>query len=88
VNADNIELERHREFIGEGRRYWDLVRWGKAASALTENFLQPSWKANGDETTFPFNRTWDPAKSKYLPIPDEEVQARKGSGYDIKQNPY
>jgi hypothetical protein len=31
---DNILEERHLEFVGEGKRYWDLVRSGKAASVL------------------------------------------------------
>ena len=84
VNLDNIEQERHREFIGEGKRYWDLVRWGKAAQALTEDFVQPSFSAEGN---FIWKRTWTD-KSKYLPIPKEEVDARLGSSYEITQNPY
>ncbi|GHT48698.1 membrane protein [Bacteroidia bacterium] len=87
VNQDNIEQERHREFIGEGKRYWDLVRWGKAAQVLTEDFLQPSYSGDGSETTFTWKRTWT-EKSKYLPIPKEEVDARLGSGLEIIQNPY
>ena len=84
VNADNIEKERHREFIGEGKRYWDLVRTGKAAQALTENFIQLSF---GPDPTFPWIRTWT-EKSKYLPIPKEEVDSRLGLGYEIIQNPF
>ncbi|MDR0541698.1 MAG: RagB/SusD family nutrient uptake outer membrane protein [Dysgonamonadaceae bacterium] len=87
VNADNIEKERHREFIGEGRRYWDLIRWGKAAQVLTEDFLQPSLAGDGSESTFAWKRTWT-EKSKYLPIPKEEVDARLGTAYEIVQNPY
>jgi hypothetical protein len=87
VNAANIKLERHREFIGEGKRYWDLIRWGDAAKELTENFQQPSANGDGSDTTFPFSRTWT-EKSKYMPIPDEEVKAREGTPYEIKQNPY
>jgi hypothetical protein len=32
---DDIMLERRLEFGGEGRRYWDMVRTGKAAAAFT-----------------------------------------------------
>ena len=88
VNQENIELERHREFIGEGKRYWDLIRWDKAASTLTENFIQPSADKDGQPASFVFSRTWDPAKSKYLPIPVEEVNARLGTPYEIIQNPF
>ena len=36
ATAQNIKLERRREFVGEGLRFWDLVRWGDTA-ILTEN---------------------------------------------------
>ena len=84
VNQDNIELERHREFIGEGRRYWDLIRWGKAAQALTENF---SFLQSDGSTSVTWQRTWSESK-KYLPIPRAEVLARMDTSYPITQNPY
>lgn len=34
VTQDNIEKERRLEFAGEGQRWPDLVRWGKAATVL------------------------------------------------------
>lgn len=34
VTQDNIEKERRLELAGEGQRWPDLVRWGKAASVL------------------------------------------------------
>ena len=34
---ENIKLERRREFLGEGMRFWDLVRWGDAPTVLTED---------------------------------------------------
>lgn len=84
VNADNIDKERHREFIGEGRRYWDLVRWGKAATVLTEN--RTTIAPNGTVETW--NRTWDPGKSKYLPFSESEMSATAGTEYPLTQNPY
>ena len=35
VTKDDVINERHLEFVGEGKRYFDLVRTGKAASVLT-----------------------------------------------------
>lgn len=65
ATVDNIIQERHLEFVGEGKRYWDLVRTGKAASVLV-----PDGK-------FRVN-SWTESK-KYLPIPQSEIDASQGT---------
>ena len=72
ANIDNIIDERDLEFMGEGKRYWDLVRTGKAASVLVPD-------QNGFRTN-----TWSPSK-KYLPIPQNEIDAAQGT---LTQNNY
>lgn len=58
-DLDAIIQERHKEFVGEGKRYWDLVRTGKASTVLTAaNHL---WRTVD----------WTPAK-KYWPLPQSE----------------
>lgn len=74
ATADNIKLERRREFVGEGMRFWDLVRWGDA-DVLTENL--PEYSSV---------RTWSPAK-KYLPIPQSEIDKTDGE-FKLEQNNY
>src|SRR5574344_78878 len=59
---DNIIKERQVEFVGEGKRYWDLIRTGKATSTLVP-----------DEYGYRTN-TWTSNK-KYLPIPQSELDA-------------
>ena len=60
ATRDDIILERRKEFLGEGKRYWDLVRSGLAASTL---------KA----ANHPFRTTdWSESK-KYWPIPQSEM---------------
>ena len=71
--AANIKLERHREFVGEGMRFWDLVRWGDT-SILTEN-----------KPAFSSVRTWDD-HCKYLPIPQSEIEKTEGE-FKLVQNP-
>jgi len=73
ATADNIKLERRREFVGEGMRFWDLVRWGDTG-ILTEN-----------KPDFSSVRTWDD-HCKYLPIPQTEIEKTDGE-FKLVQNP-
>ncbi|TCO09266.1 RagB/SusD family nutrient uptake outer membrane protein [Natronoflexus pectinivorans] len=73
ATEENIKLERRREFLGEGMRFWDIVRWGDT-HLLTESI---------DE--FSSIRTWEPYK-KYLPIPQSEIDRTEGE-FKLVQNP-
>ena len=72
ATLDNIIEERHLEFVGEGKRYWDLVRTGKASTVLVP-----------DEFGYRTN-TWSESK-KYLPIPQSEMDKAMGT---LTQNNY
>ena len=74
VTADNIKLERRREFVGEGMRFWDIIRWGDT-SILTENLPD-----------FNSVRTWND-NWKYLPIPQSEIDRTAGTEFALQQNP-
>ena len=69
----NIKLERRRELLGEGIRFWDIVRWGDT-SLLTEN-----------KPAFSSVRTWSD-HCKYLPIPQSEIEKTEGE-FKLVQNP-
>lgn len=74
TSIDGIIEERHKEFVGEGKRYWDLVRTGKAASTLTA--------AN---RTFDGSQPLDWSENKkYWPIPQSECDKDP----NITQNNY
>lgn len=62
VTKDDIIEERNLEFVGEGKRYWDLVRTGKAATVLVP-----------DEFGYRTN-TWS-EKKKYIPIAQSELDS-------------
>jgi hypothetical protein len=66
ATEDNILQERRLEFVGEGKRYWDLVRTGKAATVLTPDTY--GYRTN----------SWTESK-KYLPIPQAEIDAAQGT---------
>ncbi len=72
ATADNIKLERRREFLGEGMRFWDLVRWGDTG-VLTESI---------DE--YASERSWDETR-KHFPIPQDEIDKTSGD-YKLVQN--
>ena len=63
ATVDNIIQERRLEFVGEGKRYWDLVRTGMAVTTLVPN----EYRTN----------TWSENK-KYLPIPQSEIDSDSG----------
>ena len=62
VTLDDVINERRLEFVGEGKRYFDLVRTGKAATVLVpDNY--------GYRT-----QSWTPDK-KYIPIAQAELDS-------------
>ena len=71
VTLESIWQERRLEFVGEGKRYWDLIRTSQAPSVLVPDAY--GYRTNG----------WTEAR-KYLPIPQSEIDAAQGT---LKQNP-
>lgn len=97
VSVDNLLAERRVEFVGEGKRYFDLVRTGKASSVLKAGsgvVLQSKRTLEADGTfkgtctwggqAIPERQGWTESK-KYLPIPQSEIEAAQGT---IVQNQY
>ncbi|MGL5318259.1 MAG: RagB/SusD family nutrient uptake outer membrane protein, partial [Bacteroidales bacterium] len=72
ATLENILNERRLEFIGEGKRYWDLIRFDAAATVLTPDSY--NYRTN----------TWSQNK-KWLPIPQSEINASQGK---LTQNNY
>ena len=62
VTLDDIIQERRLEFVGEGKRYFDLVRTGKAAQVLVPDSY--GYRTN----------SWTP-KKKYIPIAQAELDS-------------
>ncbi|MDO4319586.1 MAG: RagB/SusD family nutrient uptake outer membrane protein [Bacteroidales bacterium] len=61
---ENILKERRLEFVGEGKRYWDLIRTGFAASTLgPDQYRTNTWSIN----------------KKHLPIPQSEIDKAQGT---------
>jgi hypothetical protein len=69
VTIDDILNERHLEFCGEGKRYFDLVR-AEGISGATE---KASLKLVPDVYGYRTN-TWTPSK-KHIPLSQSELDA-------------
>ncbi len=74
ATEENIKLERRREFIGEGMRFWDVVRWGDTDE------LFPADMIDQGRTT-----AWEDYM-RYLPIPESEILQTSGE-FRLEQNP-
>lgn len=72
ATLDNIIQERAWEFLGEGKRYWDLIRTGLAKDLLVEDNEIP----DGRKGHYTDNK-------KYLPFPQDEIDKCRGT---LKQN--
>lgn len=81
ATLNNIKRERHREFFGEGLRFWDLVRWGS-----DENDRPISNLLTVTDADAPYTRTWDDTR-KFLPISQSEIDKTEGSEFPLVQNP-
>lgn len=91
VSIDNLIDERRLEFVGEGKRYFDLVRSGKAANVLKAGagvVLLSKDPLQWGGQAVPERQNWTPNK-KYIQIPQSEIEATasKGEEYAIVQNP-
>jgi hypothetical protein len=68
-----LQFERRMEFGMEGARFFDLVRWGIAATTLN-NFVSV------EKTRYNFlaNAQFTQGRDEYLPIPQNEINLTHG----------
>lgn len=71
VTLDDLKKERVRELVGEGQRYWDLLRWGTAIPQLNSAGSVIRSRNIGD-------------KLLAFPIPKSEVDSPNSAG--VSQN--
>ncbi|NIF06533.1 RagB/SusD family nutrient uptake outer membrane protein [Chryseobacterium sp. Tr-659] len=70
---DEIALERRKELVGEGHRWFDLVRTGKAVSVMTQYF----------QNTPGYNTAVIKEYNLLMPVPQSQINTDPA----IKQNP-
>ncbi|MBS2211954.1 RagB/SusD family nutrient uptake outer membrane protein [Carboxylicivirga mesophila] len=79
-SLDNIKKERRIELALEGVRYYDLLRWGDAKTAIEAANGAPV-KLLGLDDVYSVN--FDEAKA-FLPLPESEINLSRGN---LIQNP-
>ncbi|WP_080238991.1 RagB/SusD family nutrient uptake outer membrane protein [Spirosoma rigui] len=75
-----VRFERKLELSGEGHRFYDLVRWGIAATELNA-FL--AYEAPKLPTGY-LGAKFTAGKDEYMPVPQTQIDIQKGL---LKQNP-
>ena len=83
LTLENIKKERALEFVGEGKRYLDLVRWELTDDA---DGIKASTVLVPDTYGYRTN-SWTPSK-KYIPIPQSEIDSAEGRTWELTQNAY
>ena len=68
-----IKMERRLELAMESERFFDLVRWGDAATVLNKFYSSESEKMN-----FLSGSQFTANKNEYLPVPFEQMAASNG----------
>ena len=68
-----IKMERRLELAMESERFFDLVRWGDAATVLNKYYTSESEKMN-----FLSGSMFTANKNEYLPVPWEQLSASNG----------
>ena len=68
-----IKMERRLELAMESERFFDLVRWGDAATVLNKYYTSESDKMN-----FLSGSQFTANKNEYIPVPWEQMAASNG----------
>ena len=68
-----VKMERRLELAMESERFFDLVRWGDAATVLNKYYSSESEKMN-----FLSGSQFTANKNEYLPVPYEQMAASNG----------
>jgi hypothetical protein len=68
-----VKMERRLELAMESERFFDLVRWGDAATVLNKYYSDESQKMS-----FLNGSSFTANKNEYLPVPFEQMAASNG----------
>jgi hypothetical protein len=86
-----VHFERKLELGMEGKRFFDLVRWGETSSANANGNpvnLQQAIDYNGKYNSLSKGVSFTVGKNEYYPIPQDQIDLNQVNGVSVlKQNP-
>jgi len=88
-----VRHEIRLEFGMEGKRFFDLVRWGVAAEVLNDYLAMESSRPKGtlsvneNRRSYLAGTTFTAGKNERYPIPQNQIDIMNGSSEILKQNP-
>ena len=68
-----IKMERRLELAMEAERFFDLVRWGDAATVVNRFYVD-----EGSRMPFLAGGSFTADKNEYAPVPFEQITASNG----------
>jgi hypothetical protein len=68
-----VKMERRLELAMEYERFFDLVRWGDAATVMNKFYA-----TEGNKINFLAGSHFTANKNEYLPVPHEQMSASNG----------
>jgi hypothetical protein len=68
-----VKMERRLELAMESERFFDLARWGDAATVINKYYTD-----EGRTMSFLNGASFTANKNEYLPIPKEQISASNG----------
>ena len=68
-----VKMERRLELAMESERFFDLVRWGEAATVINRFYT-----TEGEKMNFLSGAVFTADKNEYLPIHDDQMKAANG----------
>jgi hypothetical protein len=84
-----VHFERKLELAMEGKRFFDLVRWGETTNASGNPVnLQQAIDYNGTYNALSKGVVFTPGKNEYFPIPQDQIDLNQVNGVSVlEQNP-
>ncbi len=77
-SLEALKKERMYEFAFEGRRWFDLVRWGDINSSSEDVYFNKTFTVKNNKLDEQYSMTYPKAQKGLLPVPETEITLSNG----------